>query len=303
MLESSNVEADIPGSQKQKPEKIKKQSQFFETMKRLRKNKAATLGLLITLVFFLVAIFAPIIAPYGYREMNAAHSNSTPSREHIFGCDDLGRDIFSRVLYGSRWSIGLGLAATAFGLLFGIILGCIAGYYGGFVENLIMRISDILQSIPAILLQIIISAALGSGFFFTVIALGFTRITLSCRLLRAQFLVIREQEFVEAAKALNVSSLRLVLKHILPNAIMPLIVTSTMGIGRTIMSAAALSYLGLGIQPPTPEWGAMLSDARRYIRYYPHMALVPGLCIAIFVLAMNLLGDGLRDALDPKLKS
>ena len=155
MPELINVEAEIPDPQKQKPEKIKKQSQLFETMKRLRKNKAATLGLLITIVFFLLAIFAPAIAPYGYREMTAAHSNATPSAEHIFGCDDLGRDIFSRVLFGARWSIGLGLAATAFGLVFGIILGCIAGYYGGFVENLIMRISDVLQSIPSILLQII----------------------------------------------------------------------------------------------------------------------------------------------------
>lgn len=282
---------------------IKKNSQARAVFKRLCKNKLAIAGLIIFAIMVFAAIFAPVLAPYDYNEINMLESNATPSWQHLFGCDDMGRDIFSRMLYGSRWSLGLGLSAVAFGLVFGIFFGSIAGYFGGVVENIIMRGCDILQSIPGILLQIIISSALGDGFFFTVVALGVGRITHSCRLIRAQILSIREQEFIEAANALNVPRWRLILKHILPNAIQPLIVTTTMGIGGVITSAAGLSYLGLGIQPPTPEWGALLSEGRKYIRYYPHQVLFPGLCIAIFVLAMNLLGDGLRDALDPKLKN
>lgn len=279
-----------------------KQSQFRLVIKRLRKNKLAMSGLVIIVIFAIIAVIAPLIAPYGYRDTDVSAVNAPPSWLHLCGCDDLGRDIFSRLLFGARYSIGLGLLTTAFGLFFGIILGSIAGYFGGHIENIIMRFCDVMQSIPGILLQIIISAALGNGFFFTVIALGIGRVTNVSRMVRAQFLSIRGQEFVEAANALNVPIWRIVFKHILPNAITPLIVTSTMGIGQTIMSAAGLSYLGLGIQPPTPEWGAMLSGARQYIRYYPTQVLFPGLCIALFVLAMNLLGDGLRDALDPKLK-
>lgn len=283
--------------------KVKKNSQAGAVLRRLCRNKLAIAGLVIFIFMVLVAIFAPLIAPYDYNEINMLEANATPSWQHLFGCDDMGRDILSRMIYGSRWSLGLGLSAVAFGLVFGIFFGSIAGYFGGAVENVIMRACDILQSIPTILLQIIISSALGDGFFFTVVALGVGRITHVSRLIRAQILQVREQEFIEAATALNVPRWRLIVKHILPNSIQPLIVTTTMGIGGVITSAAGLSYLGLGIQPPTPEWGALLSDGRKYIRYFPHQVLFPGLCIAIFVLAMNLLGDGLRDALDPKLKN
>lgn len=284
-------------------EKVRKQSQFKEVFHRLAKNKLAITGLVIFAFFVLIAIFAPLISPYSYRDMVVADINAAPSLKHPFGCDDLGRDILSRLLYGARWSIGLGLSASAFGIILGIFFGCIAGYFGGKVEDIIMRICDIFQALPGILLSIVISTAFGSGFIFTIIALGVGRITHVCRMIRAQFLSISDQEFVEAAKALNVPRWKIVLKHILPNAVSPLIVSATMGIGGTIMNAAGLSYLGLGIQPPTPEWGAMLSASRQYMRYYPWQVLFPGLCIAIFVLAMNLLGDGLRDAMDPKLKN
>lgn len=283
--------------------KERRNTQGREILKRLKKNRVAMLGLAIILIFVLIAVFAPLIAPYGYREADLLSANATPSLKHLFGCDDMGRDIFSRLIYGSRWSLGLGVSATVFGLIFGIILGSIAGYFGGIVEDLIMRCCDIFQSIPGVLLQIIISAALGDGFFFTVIALGIGRVANVSRLIRAQILSVREQEYIEAATALNVPRWVVVIKHILPNSIQPLIVSSTMGIGGTIMAASGLSYLGLGIQPPSPEWGAMLSAAKEYCRYYPHMVLFPGICIAVFVLAVNFLGDGLRDAMDPKLKN
>lgn len=282
--------------------KVQKTSRFATVMKRLRKNKSAVVGLVIICIFAVIAILGPYIAPYGPAAIDMFNVEAAPSAAHICGTDDLGRDIFSRLLVGAKYSLGLGLGAVFFGLVFGILLGSIAGFFGGKVESIMMRIFDMVQAIPSILLAIIISAVLGSGFINTIIALGIGRVTHVGRMIRAQFLSLREQEYVEAAHAMHCSTPRLIFKHILPNAVSPLIVTTTMGIGNCIMSAAQLSYLGLGIQPPTPEWGAMLSGGKEFIRYSPHIILFPGLCIAIVVLAFNLFGDGLRDALDPKLK-
>jgi peptide/nickel transport system permease protein len=222
---------------------------------------------------------------------------------HLLGTDQYGRDMLTRLLYGTRFSLGLGLGAVCIGLVFGIIIGCLAGYFGGWVENLIMRICDVFQAIPGMLLAVIISMVLGTGFVETIIALGFGRIALNCRLIRAQFLSQRKLEYVEAAQATNCSKIKLMFVHILPNTISPLIVSSTMGVGGTIMMAANLSFINLGVLEPTPEWGAMISSARNVMRYYPYQVLFPGLFMAIFVLSLNLFGDGLRDALDPKLKN
>ena len=283
--------------------KARRDSNFKMVMKRLIRNPAATIGLILFMIIVILAILAPVIAPYDYAKMDFLSKNQPPSAKHWCGTDDFGRDILTRLLYGARYSLGLGMAAQVLHLTFGVLLGCLAGYYGGKVEQLIMRCCDIFEAVPNLLLAIIISSALGTGFFNTVIALGIGHIASSCRLIRAQMLPLREQEFVEAEISINCSTPRLILKHLLPNAISPLIVQTTMGIGGAITSAAALSYLGLGVQPPTPEWGAMLTAARGYIRNYPYQLLFPGLCIAIVVLALNLFGDGLRDALDPKLKN
>lgn len=287
----------------QEPESsLRKQSQVKEVMGRLFRNKLAVAGMVIFAIYVLIAIFAPLLAPYDYSLFDLANKNLTPNADHWLGTDQFGRDMLSRLIWGTRYSIGLGMGAVIFGLIFGVVLGCLAGFFGGWVEELIMRLGDLMQSIPGILLAVIISMALGTGFFETVVALGIGRITLNSRLLRAQFLSQRKLEYVEAAEATNCSKTRLMFVHILPNTISPLIVTSTMGVGGTIMMGASLSFIGLGILEPTPEWGAMISGARNVMRYYPYQVLYPGLFMAVFVLALNLFGDGLRDALDPKLK-
>lgn len=287
----------------QEPEDaLHKQSQFKEVMSRLFKNKLAVLGMVIFAIYVIIAIIGPLLTPYDYAAFDLPSKNQGPSAAHLLGTDQFGRDMLTRLLYGTRFSIGLGLGAVCIGLFFGIIIGCIAGYFGGWVENLIMRLCDLMQAIPSMLLAVIISMALGTGFIETIIALGIGRITLNCRLIRAQFLSQRKLEYVEAAQATNCSKVRLMFKHILPNTISPLIVSSTMGVGGTIMMAANLSFINLGVLEPTPEWGAMISGARNVMRYYPYQVLFPGLFMAFFVLSLNLFGDGLRDALDPKLK-
>lgn len=283
--------------------KRRKESQIHMIYKRLRRNKSAMLGLIIFIIFVVLAVFAPIIAPYDYSEMNIPESFiAKPSLAHLCGTDQYGRDIFSRLLYGARYSLALGICAEIFGVVTGIILGAIAGYYGNKMDMILLRFIDILQAMPGLLLAIVISSALGSGFFNTVIALGIGCIPMACRMTRGQFLALREIEYVEASNAIGCSKVRQMFKHMLPNAISPMIVAFTMGIGATIMSAASLSYIGLGVTPPEAEWGAMLVEAKEYIRNYPHLLLWPGLCIFLVVLGLNMFGDGLRDAMDPKLK-
>lgn len=284
-------------------EKLKKQSQFKEVMGRLFENKLAVLGMIVFVIYVLIAIFAPILTPYDYVELNPLGKNQSPSFEHWCGTDDFGRDILTRLFYGTRYSLGLGLGAVCLGLLVGVILGCVAGYFGGWVEEVIMRFCDLMQAIPGTLLAITVSMVLGSGFGNTIIALGIARIPLNCRMIRAQFLSQRKLEYVEAAHATNCPKAKLMFVHILPNTISPLIVTNTMGVGGVIMMAAGLSFINLGVQPPIPEWGAMITAAKDYIRLFPYQILFPGLFMAIFILAVNLFGDGLRDAMDPKLKT
>lgn len=269
---------------------------------RMRRNKLAMVGLIIIGILVLVAIFADQIAPYGFAEQNLQNQFAPPSAEHWFGTDDLGRDIFSRIVYGSRISLKVGFISVSISLIIGVAIGAITGYYGGKVDNILMRFIDILQSIPDILLAIAIMAALGPGLANLMIAVGIAAIPGYARLVRSSVLSIRDMEFVEAAKANGSSDFRIILKHIIPNCMAPIIVQATLGVAYAIINAAGLSFIGLGLEPPTPEWGAMLSGGRAYIRDAVHMTLFPGLAIVTTIFALNVLGDGLRDALDPKLK-
>ena len=279
----------------------KKKSQALEVLKRMAYSKATIFCMFIVAFFVVIAIIAPFIAPYGYAEM-VGKAFLAPCREHWFGTDNLGRDVFSRVLYGTKYSLGLGLAATAVSLFFGAILGSVAGYYGGKIDEGLMRFCDIIQSIPGMLLNMALCVAFGTGTLNTIFALGVGNIASSARLMRASFLNLRKAEFVEAARSINCSDGRIILKHIIPNAFAPVLVQTTMNIGGVIMTAAGLSFLGLGVQAPLPEWGAMLSGGRDFIRKAPWLCIFPGCCILILVLSLNLVGDGLRDAMDPKLK-
>ena len=279
----------------------KKHGHFYEVVKRMSYSKVNIVCFVIVMLYFLVAIFAPLIAPYGYAEM-VGKSLQPPSAEHWFGTDDLGRDYFSRVIYGARFSVFMGFAAQIFSLVVGGFFGALAGFYGGKVDEVIMRICDIFQSIPGTLLNMALCVAFGTGFFNTIIALGIGGVAGSARMMRVSFLKLRKSEFIDAARAIDCSDGKIIVKHMIPNAFAPVLVSTTMGIGGTIMSAAGLSFLGLGVQAPTPEWGALLSGGRNFIRKAPWLCIFPGVFIMVLVLSLNLLGDGLRDALDPKLK-
>ena len=282
--------------------KRKKESQFLAILKRLSRNKLSVVGGVILVIIILAAIFAPLIAPYGYADMDWEHILEGPSKLHICGTDNLGRDIFSRLLYGARYSLALGFISVIVSQFFGIILGSVVGYYGGTLENVVMRILDVIQSIPGTLLTITVATVFGSGFGNTVLALAISHIPGSARNTRALVLSVRKNEYLEAADACNCSDARKIISHILPNIISYMIVSFITATAYTILQAASLSYIGLGVQPPVPEWGALLTSARDYMRDYTYMLIFPCICIALTVLSLNLLGDGLRDAMDPKMK-
>lgn len=281
---------------------VKKNREFAAVVRRLKKNPSAMLGLIIAVLLTLIAVFAPLIAPFEPNKQDLFNTRQAPSIEHLFGTDELGRDVFSRVIFGSRFSLSIGVLAVLIGTSIGMTLGALTGYFGGIVDDIIMRFLDIVQSIPGVLLTIVISVVLGPGFMNSVLALSVGGIPMSCRLTRASILSIRNQEYLEAATAINASTGRIILRHVLPNSFAPILVSSTMMIGNIIMGAAMLSFIGLGVQPPTPEWGAMISGGRSLIRSCPWMVTFPGIFIMLTVLALNMFGDGLRDALDPKLK-
>lgn len=284
-------------------EKYKPQNQMVTVLKRMSKNRASVAGVVILAILILIAIFATWIMPYSYTKMDMTNRFATPSFSHPFGCDELGRDILSRLIYGARYSLILGLGSVALSVVFGLVLGSISGFFGGFIDSIIMRFLDIFSSIPGMLMAVVISAVLGSGFVNCILAISVSTMPQYVRLLRASIMSIRNMEYLEASSTLqNCSKFRIIVKHVLPNSLSSLIVTATMGIASSILMAAGLSYVGLGVQPPNPEWGAMLSGARSYLRDYPHMVIFPGIVLAITVLSLNMLGDGLRDALDPKLK-
>lgn len=271
-------------------------------MKRMMKNKSAMVGLCILVLIILACAVGPFLCRYGYNDMNLALRFKAPSSAHLLGTDGYGRDIFVRVLYGGRYSIMLGLCGAVFGLVIGVVFGLVDGYIGGRYDAIFMRIVDIVQSIPGLLLSITVAVTLGNGFFNTVLALAIGNVPIVIRLLRGSILSVRHEEYVEAAVSINASPLRIMFRHFLPNTFSPILVNTTMSIGMVVTQAAALSYLGLGVQPPNPEWGAMLTAGKDYITNYPWLVLYPGIAIAIFVLCVNLFGDGLRDAVDPKLK-
>lgn len=286
-----------------KQKRKKPENQVVAVLKRMSDNRAAVIGLIVFILLVLMAILAPWISPYDSTAMDFTAMFAKPSSAHWFGCDELGRDILSRLLVGSRYSLTIGVLSVGLSIVFGLLLGSLAGFFGGQVDNIIMRFLDIFSSIPGMLMAIVISAVLGSGFFNCILAISVSTMPQYVRILRASIMSIRNMDYLEAASSLyNCSKLRIIVKHILPNSLSSLIVTATMGVASSILMAAGLSYVGLGVQPPMPEWGAMLSGARSYLRDYPHMVIFPGIVLAVTSLSLNMLGDGLRDALDPKLK-
>lgn len=286
-----------PHSQEQKSH-----GSMYLAMQRFARNKSALVGLSLVLILVVLAVLAPWLSPYSYEKIDIINAFAKPSVAHPFGTDDLGRDILSRMMYGGRYSLSIGIFSVVISAVFGIFAGSVAGYFGGQIDNIIMRLIDILQSFPQILLAIVISAALGTGYDKCIIALGISGIPVFTRMMRANILTIRSMEYIEAATSINCRDSRIIMKHIIPNAFSPLIVQISLSLAYSVLSAASLSFIGLGVQPPNPEWGAMLSAGRNYITNYPHMVLFPGLYIMICVLAFNIIGDALRDALDPKLR-
>ena len=281
---------------------MKKHSQWRDVWQRLMYNKLAMVGFCIVILLILVAIFADVIAPYDYAQQDLNNTFSMPCLAHPFGTDNYGRDILSRVMYGGRISLLVSFMACAISVIAGGLIGAMAGYFGGWFESVVMRLLDILMAIPGIMLSVCLSALLGSGVWQTALAISISGIAPTCRVVRATVLTIRDQEYIEAAVLSGSKNMRIILKHVIPNALAPLIVQATLGIGGNIIMISSLSFIGLGVQPPTPEWGSILNAGRQYIRDFWPLITFPGLAIMLTMFGFNMLGDGLRDALDPRLK-
>jgi ABC-type dipeptide/oligopeptide/nickel transport system permease subunit len=295
-LEARQLEHDAPPS-----------GLWREAWARLRRNPGAIVGFCLVGMFVIVAVFAPLIAPHDPRAQDLAALGGRccpgPTAENWFGLDELGRDEFSRIVYGARYSLLIGIVAVSVGLSFGLILGAIAGYFGGAVDSVIMRLMDIMLSIPGLLLAIGIVAVLGPGLTQIMIAVGAVNIPIFARLLRGSILAQKENDFILAARSVGVPRRSILASHILPNSISPVIVQGTLAMATAIIDVAGLGFLGLGPQDPaTPEWGTMLTGTVRYLQTAPHLAIIPGVAIVVSVLGFNLIGDGLREALDPKLR-
>ncbi|MEG9295115.1 ABC transporter permease [Mangrovibacillus sp. Mu-81] len=273
---------------------------FWETFS---KNKAAVVGGGIILFFIMVALFAPLLAVYDPYDIQLDNKLQPPSAEHWMGTDDKGRDILARILYGSRLSMGVGFAAVGFGAFFGIIMGLISGFYGGWLDTVLSRVLDVMLAFPGILLALAIISALGPSLVNVMIAVGVFSIPLFARVVRGSTLETKKLEYIDAIRSLGANDFIIIFRHILPNILSPIIIQGSLRLATAILSAAGLSFLGLGAQPPSPEWGTMLSSGRDFLFTAPYIALFPGLAISILVLGFNLFGDGLRDALDPRLKS
>lgn len=285
-------------------ETYKKQSQYKEVFRRFRKNRGAVIGLILFTLIIVILLGAKLIVPYeNATAQNFDMLNSKPSAEHIFGTDNFGRDVFARILYGGRTSVSIALIATFTSCVVGSALGAISGYFGGKVDSIIMRSLDIFMSVPDILFTMAVVLALGPNFTNLIVALTLAYFTNYVRLVRSQVLNLSEQDYVEAAKAGGSGSLRIILSHIIPNAVGVIIVNVTLSVAKIIIYESTLSFLGLGMPPPQPEWGLMLSEAREFMRTAPHLLFFPAGAIVICACSINLVGDGLRDALDPHLKS
>lgn len=277
-------------------------SLFLDALKRLRKNRLAIVGMALIGAFLFMAIFASFITPYDPIEQDWQSVQKPPSRTHLLGTDELGRDLLSRIIHGARISIIIGLISVSIGLFFGTTVGLVAGYFSGWLDTVLMRLMDIMLAIPYVLLAIAIVAILGPGLGNTMIAIGIVTIPQFARIVRSSVLEIKSKDYVEAARALGASHWRIMLRHVMINALSPLIVQSTLTIASAILNAAALGFLGLGAQPPTPEWGVMLSDGRLLLLVAPWIVTFPGIAIMLSVLGFNIFGDGLRDALDPRMR-
>ncbi len=269
---------------------------------RLIRNKMAVVGMVIIILLLLTAIFANVIAPYSYQEQDYTAVAESPSLQHLFGTDNMGRDIFSRCVYGARWSLPLGLLCVVAGLALGGTLGVVAGYCGGRMDNVIMRIMDVFQAIPSILMAIAVVAVLGNGIPQLVTAMSIAFMPNVAKTCRAAIFTVKGNEYVDASRAIGVSKVKIIVRHLIPNAIGVIVIDAVGMVGAAILIVSTLSYIGVGIVPPTPEWGAILSAGKEYIRSGVHMVLFPGLMIMLTVISFNLFGDGLRDALDPRLK-
>jgi ABC-type dipeptide/oligopeptide/nickel transport system permease subunit len=281
---------------------IAPRSSRADIWRRFRQNRLAMVGLVFLVILILVAIFAPWIAPYDFDERTPGAFREGPSADHWFGTDVVGFDVFSRVVYGARISLRVGFLATLMAIVIGLILGAIAGFAGGRTDNLIMRITDIFLAIPYIILAVAVATIFGQSVNSVILVLGLTGWLGICRIVRASFLALSRLEYVEAARSLGFSKTRIIFRHMLPNALQPVIVYATIAIGSVILSEAALSFLGVGPVNPTPAWGLMVAEAKSTLAVAPHMLLFPGMAIFLTVLAFVFIGDGLRDALDPKLK-
>lgn len=284
-------------------EKGESASLWREGWRRFRKNKMALVGLGIVVFFILLAILAPLIAPYSITDQNLAERLQPPSSKHLFGTDDFGRDIFSRVIYGARISLWVGFFSVLGSVIVGSLLGIVAGYYGRWIDGIISRLFDIMLAFPSILLAIGIVTVLGPSLQNALIAIAVINIPNFGRLIRSRVLSIKQEEYIMAAKAIGMSDMRILFHHILPNSMAPIIVQGTLAIATAIIEAAALGFLGLGAQPPNPEWGKMLADSKDFLTQAPWTMIFPGLAIMLTVLGFNLMGDGLRDALDPRMKN
>ena len=283
---------------------LRKTSQFRETMRRLCRNKGAVIGMVILSIIILLAIFADVLFDYD----TVVIANDIPNRlikpclEHPFGTDEYGRDMLARVIHGSRLSLTVSACSVAMALLIGGTLGALSGYFGGAIDNVIMRVTDVIMSIPMTMFAIVIVAALGTSTVNLTIALGISSIPVFARVVRSAVLTVRDVEYIEAARAIGATNSVIILRHILPNCVAPIIVQVTLRMASAIYNTAALSFLGMGVTVPSPEWGALLSSGRNLIRDSSYLCVIPGFAIMLTILSLNMLGDGLRDALDPRLK-
>lgn len=283
--------------------KMRKETNLWrDAWLRLLRNKLAVFGLIVICFFIFLALFADVVAPYAYDKQQLAKANQFPNREFWLGTDPLGRDLLSRLIYGARISMIVGLGSQVLVLLIGVPLGAVAGYYGGKVDLLLMRFVDVMYAFPTLLFVILLMTLLGAGMKNIFIAIGLTSWVTICRLTRAQFLSLRQKDFIMAAESTGATTIRLIWRHLLPNALSPIIVAITFGVPTAIFTEAALSFIGVGISPPTPTWGGMVGESQQYLRSYWYMATFPALAIGLTMLSFSFLGDGLRDALDPRMK-
>lgn len=269
---------------------------------KISHNKGAVFGMAFLALIIMLSLLSPYICRYSYSATDFLNAKSGPSLQHLFGTDDLGRDILSRVLYGARYTLVIGILSTVLSAVLGVIMGAIAGYFGGVIDSALMRFLDVFQAFPSLVLAMAFCAVFGTGVDKCILALGITGIPGFARLMRANILRIRNMEYIESATTINCPTWKIIAKHIIPNAVSPIIVEIAMSISRNGLASSSLSFLGLGVQEPKPEWGQMLAATRNYIRDYPYMVIIPGIFIVLTVLSFNLLGDAFRDALDPNFK-